>query len=177
MLSAADNVSGRSLWLFWLLVLCVSLTYSWAEIVKGSALESNLMSWIPLSEQTKSGGKAWDELRTASERSFTLLLAAQSPERGLQIAKQLRAKLAAEHMLAAKGAESLLGEVKDFYFPYRAQLLTQSNRQWLIETDQQAIADSLVQQLYSPIRRYRPYSFSSDPFNLAADWQLSLLAG
>jgi len=64
--------------------------------------------------------------------------------------------------------------IKEFYFPFRHQLLKPETRKLLQRLNPQQIADRELQSMHSPLRQYSPYKFQDDPFNLGGSWIQSL---
>ena len=164
----------RAVFIGWIALLLICLLYAGKRVANDGAIESNILGLIPQSHDDALQSKAQAELLAASERSFVLLVAGASADQGLQAAQQLKTALRVAGFAPQNDSAALPKQLAKLYRPYRQQLLTPQQRDYLSKTDARTIAAAALAQLYSPVRSYSPYPFSADPFNLAGSWQTTL---
>ncbi|MGI9287728.1 MAG: MMPL family transporter [Pseudomonadales bacterium] len=169
--------SSRAFLIGWIVLLLLCLLYSGKRVVQDKAIASNILGLIPQSHDGALQSLAQDELLAASERSFVLLVASATAEKGLAAAQALENALHDANLIPADDSAALPRQLANLYHPYRQQLLTTQQRHYLNHTDVQTIADAALAKLYSPVRSYSPYPFTDDPFNLAGGWQTALFGG
>ncbi len=165
---------SRAVFLGWVVLLLSCLLYAGTRIAHDGAIESNILGLIPQSHDDALQSKAQAELLAASERSFMLLVAGTTADQGLRAAQQLKTALSDAGFAPQNDTAALPKQLAKLYRPYRQQLLTPQQRDYLRQTDAQTIAATALARLYSPVRSYSPYAFTDDPFNLAGSWQTSL---
>ncbi|MFA5631145.1 MAG: hypothetical protein WC997_06520 [Porticoccaceae bacterium] len=67
--------------------------------------------------------------------------------------------------------------MRDFFAPYRHQLLSGELRDALQNRTPESLADDLLRELHSPVPAPRLYDLAHDPFNLGGRWLQALFAG
>ncbi|MDO8861125.1 hypothetical protein Q6D67_05360 [Haliea sp. E1-2-M8] len=153
----------------WLLGLLIGGLYCGERILRGEVFQSNILGLIP--ERDEGGQSVYSGVTKNFEKRFVVMLSHPDPHQGSALAVALKEKLAQQDLVDMNGAsESLLGELRDFFKPYRHQLLAVETRQRLLAQNPQDLAASVVTGLYSPVSGFRLYPFADDPFNLGGAW-------
>ena len=145
--------------------------------MSGNGFESNVLSLIPDERVQVENQQVKTQLIKQLEQNFVILLKGEDSVKGLQLAKMLKAELQSvpdvEMSVPAAQLEKI---IRDFYFPFRYQLLSPDMRNQLLTLSPQQIAENKLHALYSPIRSYMPYNFEDDPFNLSGNWAQSIVS-
>ncbi len=159
----------------WIILVVASAAFSFYRISNGAVFESNIRALLPADYAPAVNATLKQKLSSGAERSFVVLIQGNNKEKGLLLAKSLVGYLErSPQIIISKQEQSIIQRLKQFYFPYRYQLLADSTRHWLQSDDASMIANRLIEQLYSPVQSLRPYSFSDDPFNLAGTWMQAI---
>ena len=161
--------------LLWaIVVLCCGL-YSFTKINSNASFENNILSLIPDQTFLAEDPLLKGQLQKRAERTFMVLIKGEDRTRSLTIAKNFVEKFQTIDGLSIVLSNSEVEKkIKEFYFPFRHQLLRPETRELLQRLSPQQIADRELQSIYSPLRRYSPYKFQDDPFNLTGSWIKSL---
>lgn len=163
--------------LFWGMLIFVCVIYSYLKITSGNSFESNVLGLLPDKLIPVENQKVSDQLKKQVERRFVILLKGESSAEGLQLAKTLKEQIQRVPGVTISGPDSQRGKlIKDFYFPFRHQLLTREMRNQLLTLSPEQIANNRLQALYSPVRSYSPYQLGDDPFNLGGNWIQSIIS-
>ncbi len=157
----------------WLTVALVAALYCAQRIAAGNAFESNILGLMPsqmatgVDFATLSGGRF--------DKAFVILLSHPDQRQGAAMAGELKELLATRTGAAMAGGEqAALTELREFFRPYRHQLLSPSLRHDLESRDAQSLADDLFNELHSPLPGLRLYPLVEDPFNLGGAWLQAL---
>ena len=161
--------------LLWaIVVLCCGL-YSFTKINSNASFENNILSLIPDQTFPVEDPLLKDQLQKRAERTFMVLIKGEDRTRSLTIAKNFVEKFQTIDGLSIVVSNSEVEKkIKEFYFPFRHQLLRPDTRKLLQRLSPQQIADRELQFIYSPLMRYSPNKFQDDPFNLTGSWIKSL---
>lgn len=163
--------------LCWGMLVFVCAIYSSVKIMSGTGFESNILSLIPDDLVPVESQQVKAQLMKQVEQNFIVLLKGKDSEKGLQLAKMLKVQLQSVSGVEMSVPVAQLEKgIKDFYFPFRYQLLSPELRSQLLSLSPQQIAENRLQALYSPIRSYTPYQFEDDPFNLGGNWAQSIVS-
>ena len=163
--------------IFWGILIFVCVIYSYLKITSGNSFESNVLGLLPDKLIPVENQKVSDQLKKQVERRFIILLKGESSTEGLELAKTLKEQIQTVPGIMISAPDSRRGKIiKDFYFPFRHQLLSQEMRNQLLTLSPQQIANNRLQTLYSPVRSYSPYQLGDDPFNLGGNWIQSIVS-
>ncbi len=163
--------------IFWGMLIFVCVIYSYTKIISGNGFETNVLSLLPNRLIPVENQQISEQLREQVERRFIILLKGKNSAEGLRLAKTLKKQLRTVSGLTLSDPDSQRGKtIKDFYLPFRYQLLSQEKRNQLLSLSPQQIANNRLQTLYSPVRSYTPYQFEDDPFNLGGSWIQSVIS-
>ncbi len=173
----SSSQSTLPLAICWGIVLLICAIYSSAKVISGNGFESNILSLIPDQLTPVENQQVKEQLRQQVERHFIILLKGTNSNEGLQLAKALKTQLQTVPGVVESTPDFEREKaIKDFYFPFRYQLLSSEVRNELQTLTPQQIADRQLQALHSPIRSYAPYPFEEDPFNLGGRWIQSIIS-
>ena len=161
--------------LSWVIVILCCGLFSFTKINSNDSFENNILSLIPDQVFPSGDPLLKDQLQKRFERSFVVLVKGKDSARGLAIAKNLVDKLQKiDGLFIVTSNIEVEAVIKEFYFPFRHQLLKPETRKLLQRLNPQQIADRELQSMHSPLRQYSPYKFQDDPFNLGGSWIQSL---
>lgn len=158
----------------WLLVVVICFLYSGLRLNAGNAFDSNLLGLLP---NTHKNDNVWQPQVLENgglQKQFVVLLSHPDPRQGQILAAELHRQLGAVPIVHLGGGDDIFRQLKDYYHPYRHQLLTPEKRRQLEETDSKTLAQQVVEELYSPVRPLRSYDLADDPFNLGGAWLQAL---
>jgi len=156
---------------FWTLIIMGSSLYSFSKINSNKNFESNILSLIPDQVFPSEDPLLLEKLQNIADRSFVVLVKGEDEIKGLKMAKKLAQEFKKiDGLSLVKSNSEATKEIENFYFPFRHQLLRPETRDLLQSLSPQQIADRELQFIYSPLRRYSPYEFKEDPFNLGGIW-------
>ena len=167
------SITNRRLFLaiLWGAVIFGCLLYGATKIMSGNVFENNILSLLPGQFGQIENSRLKQTIQQQAERQIIVLVKGENSDEGLLLAELLSKQLQQLPDLTIRSVDAQLEkQLKDYYFPYRFQLLTAEQRQQLETLTQQQLAEAALQTLYSPIRGYRPYAFEHDPFNLGSEW-------
>ena len=173
-----SNRTSLLLSIFWAFVIIGSSLYSFSKMNSNDNFESNILSLIPDQIFPSEDPLLKEKLQKIADRSFVVLVKGENGTKGLTMAKKLVEEFQKiDGISLVKSNAEVATEIEDFYFPFRHQLLRPETRDLLQRLNPQQIADRELQSIYSPLRRYSPYKFQDDPFNLGGIWINSLFEG
>jgi predicted exporter len=159
----------------WGILIFICIIYSYIKITSGSNFESNVLGLLPDKLIPIENKKVSDQLKEQMERRFIILLKGESRAEGLKLAKILKDQIQKIPGVTISEPDSRREKkIKDFYFPFRQQLLSRKTRNQLLTLSPNKIANNRLQELYSPARSYSPYQLGDDPFNLGGNWIQSI---
>ena len=163
--------------ILWGILIFVCVIYSYLKITSGDSFESNVLSLLPNKLIPVEDQKISDQLKKQVERRFIILLKGENSVEGLKLAKTLKEQIQTVPGITISALDSQRGKIiKDFYYPFRHQLLSQEMRNQLLTLSPQQIANNRLQTLYSPVRSYSPYQIGDDPFNFGGNWIQSIVS-
>ncbi len=177
--SVSDMKSRNTLFpaIFWGILIFVCIIYTYLKITSGNSFESNVLGLLPDKLIPVENKKVSDQLKKQVERRFIILLKGENSTEGLKLAKTLKEQIQTVPGVMISAPDSQRGKIiKDFYFPFRHQLLSQEIRNQLLTLSPKQIANNRLQELYSPIKSYSPYQLGDDPFNLGGSWIQSIVS-
>jgi predicted exporter len=158
--------------LLFLACLIAAVVVIGVRISTGGVFESNVLSLIPSSVNGASAQQASEHMRMKMEKRFTLLLSAEREEDARQAAEKLQKALIAVGL--ATDTAVYVEALRDFYYPFRYQLLDGNSRENLLKSSAQDLAGQVLKSLYGGPVEPRIYSLVDDPANLASAWFVSL---
>ncbi len=159
----------------WGVLIFICAIYSSVKIISGNGFESNIFSLIPDDLVPVENQQVKGQLIKQVEQNFIVLLKGEGSAQGLQLAQMLKAHLkTVPDVTMSEPASQMEKSIKDFYFPYRYQLLSPQMRDQLLAHSPQQLAENRWRTMVGPISSYAPYQFEDDPFNLGGDWVQSI---
>lgn len=159
----------------WGMLIFICAIYSSVKVIFGNGFESNILSLIPDDLVPVESQQIKAQLMKQMEQNFIILLKGEDSAQGLQLAQTLKAQLQPVlDVTISESAAQMAKAIKDFYFPFRYQLLSPQMRDQLLAHSPQQLAENRWRTMVGPIRSYAPYQFEDDPFNLGGEWAQSI---
>lgn len=155
-------------WAFGAVVLFAAAVFG-RQVARGLHYDTSLLSLLPKDAQRPLVTLAVDRMAEAGSRQAVLLVGAKDPEVAARGADAAAAKLEGEagvDRVTARIQGDVVGLARDFYLPYRYQLLTPAQRDRLQSTTDEALIAQALEALYSPVAPPRLASLEADPLNL-----------
>lgn len=156
--STGEQHSRLAAWLWGLLLLLCAGLLAW-QLATGARWDTRIVSLLPDTPQTELVMRAEQRLIAGIENEFVILLTGPQPR---QLAEDLRARLAAQHILQPT-ALAARSRPDKLLAPYRYQLLADSLRQ----ADVDAWVERGLTRLFSP---GLDNDLRHDPFGLQDAW-------
>ncbi len=157
------------------MLIFICAIYSSVKVISGNGFESNVLSLIPDDLVPAENQQVKAQLMKQVEQKFIVLLKGEDSAQGLQLAQMLKAQLQLVTDVTISESAAQMGKaIKDFYFPFRYQLLSPQMRDQLLALSPQHLAENRWRTMVGPIRSYAPYQFEDDPFNLGGEWAQSI---
>lgn len=154
----------------WCLVLLLCLVYCTLRILQGGVVESNILSLLPQTSGIETPLAQNQDLQPA----FAVLVKDPGDASAVAVLQSRLSKLGGIDLVQNQ-ADSL-EQLSAFYRPWRRQLLTADQRQALLQSSTEELAEARVRQLYSPLPDLHAYAFYEDPFNLGGHWLQQLFS-
>lgn len=154
--------------LLWSLLLLAAVVFCADRLLLGSGLQSDILALIPSNNESKTQQAAKDQIQRSAERKFLLLVRDNGTPLLEDSLQHLQQALISQDFAVPKN--DALPMIKKFYWPYRYQLLTQTQRQELISSTAAQLSQSVLTSLYNGFSSPRAYPVMQDPFDLASPW-------
>ena len=165
--------AGTGIFIVWLFALISSVIFIGYSVARGPLLESNVSALLPTFVATPSVANSSEQLRELAERRFMLVVASPSVDID-RLAQELITQLKAVEGITLVDGRDFYSKLQQQIRPYRHQLLSFSQRQYLTDHDPKAIAQNALAQLYDPVQQ-RLFPFAEDPFNLASGFLIDAM--
>jgi predicted exporter len=139
------------------------------QLVRGLHYDTSLLALLPKDAQRPLVSLAVDRMADAGSRQTVLLVGAADPAVAARAADAAAKALEGQEgvdRVTARIEGDVVGLARDFYLPYRYQLLTPAQRARLEGTPDQALIAGALRALYSPVAPPRLASLEADPLNL-----------
>ena len=164
----------------WLVLILASIGYSGFRTISGDAFESNILSLMPTDNSQNS--LLTRGLQEHSERQFVILVSDPKKDAvsgaGLAPARALRKALESLSRVALISIPlDTEASFRNYYRPYRYQILSATTRDFLASKSPQEIAELRLKNLYSAVPDYSLYEFYDDPLNISGPWLQSIFIG
>lgn len=150
-------------------VVLVAVVSLGVHLARGLTYETSLLALLPQDAQRPLVAQAVDQMAEAGSRQALLLVGDADPAKAARAADAAAQKLQGRDGIArvtAKLDGDVVGLARDFYLPYRYQLLTPAQRVRLTQDSDQALLSRALEALYSPVGAPRLVPLESDPLNL-----------
>ena len=152
---------------FWATALFCAAIFCCVRIAGGNAFESNIMVLVPSTDEARPQ-LAED---TNLQKGFLVLIKHPDRNVGRQLATEFHDTLVSQAGVEKESdPAALLESLRQFFHPYRYQLLSREMQEKLSTQSPDVIAEEALRALYSPVQGLQLYSLSDDPFNLGGTW-------
>jgi predicted exporter len=163
------------LWFFFIL-LCAVVGFQQTFLQDELPIETNILALLPENQQDVIAQQAFKKIADNINNRVVFLLQGADRDRLVQAARYFSSELS--QLPVFKAIESEITEEDQqqwasFYFPYRAQLLTEETKGKL-QTNPEKRINHVVQQLYNPFSGVSGRELQFDPFLLFREY-LSIL--
>lgn len=171
------KLSIKTRFLCWLGVIALIIFFFIKTIYSGIHLNTNIMELLPESQQNHTINKAINKFSASIGKQIIFLIGNQQKELAQNAADQFFERIKQSPLL-----ENISYYVNNdeqqawgsFYFPYRLSLLTATQKNLLLQNKVQAIQQTAMLELYSPIGIANAALLSEDPFFLFQHYLMSL---
>lgn len=167
----------RSLALLWLAVVLLAGGYFAWRATDGIALQSNILALLPRDARDAAAQGAQDKIADMLSRRIIFLVGSSSPKTAAIAAVRLSASLSRSHMITSLTSTvdpSALQSIGKAYFPYRAGLLSPTDRAMLMGGNAASLIPRARSALYDSISFADARMIGQDPFLLFPQFLLSL---
>ncbi len=159
--------------MLWLLLVLAVGAHQW-HFWKQGRIDTDVLALLPLNERAPDVSQATQQLAERIQRQIVVLLGTDEWAQSRVAAQTFRAALAAPSDAHLKeeaiARESSLQSALAFYQPWRASLLTPAQYEELQGTDDQALVERALQDLYQPATQARLSDWMNDPLGLWTQW-------
>jgi predicted exporter len=166
----------RGAWL-WLLAILLTAAYLVFRIATGITLESSILALLPRAERDAAAQSVQDRIAESFSRRVVFLVGDAAPAKAADAARKLSAALERSGLIASltskidPDSQRRMGAA---YFPYRAGLLSASDRANLLKGDGQAVMTRALSILYGAGGFANAKLIAHDPFLLMPAFFLEL---
>ena len=164
--------SKRSLLWGAFILCCLGLLIQQVVVQDKPPIETNILALLPENQQDKVAQHAFEKIAGNINNRVVFLIKGQDKDNLLKAAEYFSQALPQIGLFShvetqiSKNQQQAWGEL---YFPYRAQLLSKSNKQQLQLTPDNRVTH-VIQQVYSPFSGVSGNELKSDPFLLFRDF-------
>lgn len=161
----------------WLAVLGLAAIYLALRFAGGIALQSNILALLPREARDVAAQSAQDRITEQLSRRVVFLVGSASPEAAKAAASDLSTALVRAKLVSSwttRVDPAALQRLGKSYFPYRAGLLSPTDRAALLKGDSNAVVSRALSILYSPAGFADAKLIAHDPFLLLPQFLLSL---
>lgn len=142
------------------------------HMARGLHLETGLLALLPQNSQQPLADLAIQRMADSASKRVLLLFMHADPEQAGKSADAAAAALLGKPGIASVTAKiegDFAGKARDFYFPWRYRLLSDSQRQRLSASSDEAILGPALEALYSPMGPPRLAALEEDPLGLFSE--------
>lgn len=150
------------------MLLCCVLLFQKTVLQDKLPIETNILKLLPNDEQDKVAIKAYQQLAEQLNNRVIFVIKGEDKDNLVDAAISFKDQVSTLALFSQ--FESSIDPQQQqawsqFYFPYRAQLLTAADKQQLLNAPDTRITD-VIQQLYNPFSGVSGKELSADPFLL-----------
>jgi predicted exporter/predicted LPLAT superfamily acyltransferase len=163
--------------LLWLAVAVLSAAYLAVRIGQGLAFRTDLMALLPREQQDPMLQRADDAVTSSLSRRVVILIGASDRAAARDAAHRIADSLTRAGLadLARNGFDKdRIGQIGRIYFPYRRGLLSEADRQRLMEDRGEEIASRALSQVFGFVGMADGRLLARDPFLLMPDFLAGL---
>jgi predicted exporter len=165
-----------AIWLGVVVLLGVNLAW---RVHQGLVFRTDLMALLPRDEANPALQLVTDSVAQALSRRVAILVGDRDRARARQAAKVMAQRLAASALVEADAGSTAVNrfaEVGALYFPYRAGLLSEADRQSLLDGHADALATRALSQVFGIAGLADARLLRRDPFMLLPGFLAALPA-
>lgn len=160
--------------LLWLLVILLAIFALVRQTVFQPELpiESNILALLPENQQDPFAEQAFAQVSNNLSKKVVFLISSGDREGVIAAASDFSGKLLTTNLFSAVNAQLTSEEQQAWaklYFPYRAQLLNEEQKERLQHAPQNQLT-KVLQQLYNPFSGVTGSELANDPFLLFRDY-------
>jgi predicted exporter len=163
-------------WL-WLLTVVAALAFLAVRVTQGIALQSNILALMPPADRDAGAQSVQDRVTNAFARRIVLLVGHDDPAVGRTAALRLSAALTRSGLFRSVTAQVGAKEQQEMaaaYYPYRSGLLSDADRQALVQSQGHRLVDRAFSVLYGPANFANAKLVGHDPFLLLPNFLVGL---
>jgi predicted exporter len=163
--------------LIWLAVVVAAALFLAFRLAGGATVESNILALLPRGERDTAAQSAQDKIASQLSRRVVFLVGDASSARAEAAAHALSDALSRSGLIARLTSNvdaDAQRRIADAYIPFRAGLLSPSDRAQLQAGKGQALVSRALAELYSPAGFANAKLIGRDPFLLMPAFLLSL---
>ncbi|HIP76155.1 MAG TPA: hypothetical protein EYH12_03275, partial [Psychromonas hadalis] len=154
------------------MLLCSAVLVGQTVLRDKLPIETNLLALLPENQQDPIAQQAFTQITNNVSNRVVFLLGSKDKTTLINAAKSFSDALLTQPLFS--NIEAQLSEQDQqawgkLYFPYRAQLLSNADRQTLQAAPEKRV-DYIIQQVYNPFSGVTSSELSSDPFLLFRDY-------
>lgn len=154
----------------WLIVVLASAFHQ-VQFWQGAQLDTDILALLPENEQDPAIGAATRKLSQQAERQLIVLVGSEDREAARHAALTVQKVLESEkEVLSPIRVEAQMEQAAAFYRPWRNQLLTPEQRDWLVRAGPEEFKSLALMRLYQPVGGIALTNVSSDPMGLWEAW-------
>lgn len=153
--------------LFWVLVVCLSLSVVLYKVSSGLPLETNIVSLLPEQAETPDIRQVKEHLHRNMTNRVVLLIGNKDFAKAKGAALTVEQVLAEQEFLDGRRLGQRAQQTKEFFaqlFPYRDGLLSAKDRAMLEDDKGELISRRVIAQLRSPFAMVDRKFIAGDPF-------------
>lgn len=167
----------RILAFIWLAIVLVAMAYLGTRLYQGLSFRTDLMALLPREEQNPAVQKANDAVTDALSRKLVFLVGSADRSAARAGAAELSRRLQASGLVALSTGgldRDRLRQMGQLYYPYRQGLLSNDDRQRLLDDKGQDVALRALSQAFGFAGATDARMLRNDPFLLMQSFFLSL---
>ncbi|WP_431288042.1 MMPL family transporter [Roseateles chitinivorans] len=157
-------------WLWLAVVLVIAAHQAWLWTRPAGVLDSDVLAMLPRDERRPAVAEATRALADAGERRVVVLIGAKDLAQARRAGDAFADALGDGVALRWRVDEGEQNTWLNFYAPWRAALLTETDRRALHTQSTGALAEQALRALHQPVGLPRIGSWAEDPLNLRGRW-------
>jgi len=169
-----SNISSSKAAISWLVIIVCSVIVLLQQTLWQQKLpiETNILALLPENEQDPFAEQAFQQVSDSLSNKVVFLIAAKEKQQAFKAADYFAEVLpntALFSSISSKVTEQEQQAWAHLYFPYRAQLLTNAQKQRL-QNNPESQVNEVIQQVYNPFSGVTGRELENDPFLLFREY-------
>jgi predicted exporter len=169
-----SNTFSSKAAVLWLIVIFCSVFMLLQQTLwqQKSPIETNILALLPENKQDKFAQQAFQQVTDSLSNKVVFLIAATDRQQAFKAADYFANALPSTELfslISSKVSEQEQQAWAHLYFPYRSQLLTETQKQRLQNNPENQVHD-VIQQVYNPFSGVTGSELSNDPFLLFREY-------